>query len=123
MSGIGLLITLSCFERSEAGELEIKYIHLEFPDGEIMKSVDKALQIIAGDWARFFIEGKHIYAISNIAQDDRELFDMIFDAEEHEQMFISRYVLEYENGSSAYHRNAMRRIAQYSPYHFDQAAV
>lgn len=122
MSGIGLLITLSCFERSEAGELEIRYTHLEYPDGVVMQSVDKALNILAGDWRRFFIEQKSVIALSNVTQGDNELFDMIFDAEEPESMFISKYVLEYENGWSAYHRNAQRRIAQYSPMLYNPQA-
>lgn len=88
-----------------------------------MESVDKSLKILAGDWTRFNIQEGRVIAISNVSQDDRELFDMIFDAQEPESMFISRYVLEYDNGNSAYHRNAMRRIAQYAPTQYGLAGA
>ena len=123
MSNAGLLIGFTFFEQKDGKGLELKAVYLEYPEGEIMKTVEKSLNIVAGDWERFFITGSHMHAISNIPEKDAGLFDMIVDAQEPMQAFISRYVLEYCGGVSAYDRIALGRIDYIRTLRFGNAAV
>jgi len=104
MSGIGTMILLSWFEGQNGDLGDMQTRDLSYVDGQVMDSVQKALDMLVPEWAKVHTYATRMSVISPCLDSDPALFDMIADAEEPEQMFISRHVLEYNEGKPAYMR-------------------
>lgn len=115
-SGRDTKITLAWFEPSSEGGRGFNIKDLHYCTDGVMPSVDKALDILVPEWSRVFTASSTHSVISCELDKDPELFDAITQAEEPEQFFVSRNVLEYHSGESA----AMRLweidfMKQYAP--------
>jgi hypothetical protein len=112
MSGIGLMIGLTWFEGQGDKLGDMRAIHLEYSDGIVMDSVQKALDMLVPDWSKVYTYENRMSVVSPRLDDDPELFDFITNAEEPEQAFISRNVLEYHDGKPAYMRKWEKEFAE-----------
>lgn len=104
MSGIGLLISLTWFEKPEGGDAELHSTYLEYVGKSNLESVERAVNILAGELTRYYIQFDRLHIVACIEKEEEHLFDMVVDAEQPEAAFISRYVLEYCGGEDGYAR-------------------
>lgn len=90
----GVLVSFFWHDLREQKTFDRWSRHLHFLDGVVLESVEKAIGVIMRDGSLTYSrEGVSIEEWRNFDQNP-DLFDLIVDAEEPEQAFISRYVLE-----------------------------
>jgi hypothetical protein len=98
------MIGLSWFDGQDSKLSGMQHRFLEYNDGIVMDSVQKALDMLVPDWSKVYTREDRMSVISPSLDDDPTLFDFVVDAEEPEQAFISRNVLEFNEGKPAYVR-------------------
>jgi hypothetical protein len=97
-------ITLAWFTPKDEGGEGFTMRELHYPNGSLTDSVEKALDILVPDWSKVCVSTNRKSVVSHELDSDPDLFDAIAEAEEPEQYFISRYVLEYCEGKPAHVR-------------------
>lgn len=90
----GVLIGFMWTETNDQGAREQKVVDLHYPRTKVLESVNQAL-------CAFILPAVHIDVIDDVTRvvsrcldDDPGKFDLVAGAEEPEQAFVSRYVLE-----------------------------
>lgn len=90
----GVILAFVWSEGEDWRRRELSTRILRYPNGGVVESVNKAVAVFGGVVPKVLpAEGKEFNVIF-IDQAHEELFDLIAGAEEPEQAFISRYVLE-----------------------------
>lgn len=123
LSSNGLIIGLMHFDSVDEQPSEFKSMFLDYPKCDMLESVEKAINILVGDWERVFVSDGRLSVIAMIREEDNDLYDFVVSAEEPEQAFISRYVLDYHMGETAHFRNTQRTINTIMSLRFGKAGV
>lgn len=93
-SQTGVVISFGWNEGQENTADSFRSKRLEYSDGIVLESVNKAEGVLFKDGATTFVNNEIVYIISKCFDNNPSIFDLIAEAEEPEQALISRYVLE-----------------------------
>jgi hypothetical protein len=88
---VSIMLSWLNTEKPEGHQVETK--HIDYGSDQILESVENAINALVEKWVHVFVSPFHMSAISECLDDQPKKFDLLADAEEPEQAFVSKYIL------------------------------